>query len=60
MDEDEELERAMLSITPSKLQVQSSKYTDPTLNIIIDDGYVCFVSDVSSIDFSVCNQVMCQ
>lgn len=27
MDEDVELERAMMSITPSKLQVQSCKYT---------------------------------
>ena len=31
MDEDEELERAMLSISPSKLQLQSCKYALITL-----------------------------
>lgn len=31
MDEDEELERAMLNITPSKLRVESCKYTVITL-----------------------------
>lgn len=31
MDDDEELERAMLGISPSKLQVQSCKYTVVTL-----------------------------
>jgi len=31
MDDDEELEKAMLGISPSKLQVQSCKYSDITL-----------------------------